>query len=1053
MVFQPANWAESFNITVDNTKINEDLENFPVLVTLTSGTGQNGFDASNIFDAFSDNVPYDEYDSLIFRMLVDSSNSKHTLRLDSGVSIVEPGPVGFDVQLDFDGSTRANMGLSNSADWVIEGSYTIEFFMRSVNSSVFDIIAFGDTSADNLVIRFNDSYALWVYWDSTGSKYIRSGAVGDYSDGLWRHFALVREVQTFKFYVDGVEVGRNVAPTTLDTDLAAASSTIWEHTVGAAKGTATKNLDGSLAGIRISKTARYTEGFVPPIGPHVKDDFDALLIQDKVDYSNNKYDWKIFNNTTYPAAPFGSADGPFGRALYKLNNNGLYTEDNLDNFRIGINGDSFTIDAWMCADWLSVAYRHVICGLGGASATWSTNGYNYWCGITSTNDMCFYIWDGATSYTGLTLDLASDIRINTWNHYAIVNDKDLGLLTFYFNGRKLGTTTAVTGYVSAATRFCVGITNDLSTSYSTRGGIAELRVSPGAVRWVDEFEPPKSPYGDSWHNRKKIAVTTTISGVETELYAEIQDWHDGIYITHHVPQNNGTWVNSTTEYSSSYYNYYAVNQYKAMYDSWSTNAWLSNSTAGYYDQKFNIDYGRPVIADRVYLENAHAAGSSYWKGIKNFKVYGTNSSAAFANVTYDDLTSLVELGSFRAAPHQAVNTSNATFYYLANNGVAYRYYVLRIADNFDFTQYMAIRHIAMQEKRKEANLWVKIPEVSSVSGTQLTVYYDKTQDDNIYQIGDSRDDVSNYVWDSDFVGVWHMAQVSMATTPFTTDAIIDSTVNDTHLTTYGNMYQYQFANVVGKIGQTYHFDGSNDYAQSTITPPTVYDTGITFETIVFPFNTDVDTVMTVGTTDYNAICVVTGPVNNFYYSSNGSTWTTLENVSTSAHEYSYRAFAIDDSSWRMYSDTTSLSGTDSGPPSINVNTIKLAKAYSAGTYYWGSLSEARISKTARSDAWLKATYYSNYNDLLTYEVGQIVPYTSYIFSGTVEDYSGYLADIPVRLYRRSDGQLISETTSTASGTFQLLAEDEVEHYITAFNPNTGVNAVIYDWITPSGVIL
>jgi len=55
--------------------------------------------------------------------------------------------------------------------------------------------------------------------------------------------------------------------------------------------------------------------------------------------------------------------------------------------------------------------------------------------------------------------------------------------------------------------------------------------------------------------------------------------------------------------------------------------------------------------------------------------------------------------------------------------------------------------------------------------------------------------------------------------------------------------------------------------------------------------------------------------------------------------------------------------------------------------------------------------------------------------------------IAVRLYRRTDGELIDSTTTIAGGIFELESSyDGEDHYIVALYTMSGTNALIYDWI-------
>ena len=53
----------------------------------------------------------------------------------------------------------------------------------------------------------------------------------------------------------------------------------------------------------------------------------------------------------------------------------------------------------------------------------------------------------------------------------------------------------------------------------------------------------------------------------------------------------------------------------------------------------------------------------------------------------------------------------------------------------------------------------------------------------------------------------------------------------------------------------------------------------------------------------------------------------------------------------------------------------------------------------------------------------------------------------------TDGDFIREDITTSSGTFELIVPNQDEYYVTALNPNTGTNAIIFDRVTPSGILM
>jgi len=167
------------------------------------------------------------------------------------------------------------------------------------------------------------------------------------------------------------------------------------------------------------------------------------------------------------------------------------------------------------------------------------------------------------------------------------------------------------------------------------------------------------------------------------------------FVADYPPSYSSTYVKATSTASSYYYPWFATDPSTSLTGSYTYNAWLS--VAGTLtNQKFNIDIGSANVLERIYLENVHDSGGSTDRGIRNFSVYGTNSSTAFDNRTYSDTTNLTLLGTFEAQPHVASDVSDPQYFLVDAQGVAYRYYVLRIANNWGSTYSMGIRHIELQ---------------------------------------------------------------------------------------------------------------------------------------------------------------------------------------------------------------------------------------------------------------------------------------------------------------------------------------------------------------------
>jgi hypothetical protein len=75
--------------------------------------------------------------------------------------------------------------------------------------------------------------------------------------------------------------------------------------------------------------------------------------------------------------------------------------------------------------------------------------------------------------------------------------------------------------------------------------------------------------------------------------------------------------------------------------------------------------------------------------------------------------------------------------------------------------YAEIEHFDFDAKK--AHYWIKAPTLSSGTNQVFYLYYDSTQLDNDDYIGDVGDVVAQSVWDSNFVGVWHLGESTVFT--------------------------------------------------------------------------------------------------------------------------------------------------------------------------------------------------------------------------------------------------------------------------------------------------
>jgi len=157
-----------------------------------------------------------------------------------------------------------------------------------------------------------------------------------------------------------------------------------------------------------------------------------------------------------------------------------------------------------------------------------------------------------------------------------------------------------------------------------------------------------------------------------------RDYADN-YSPNFLPRNSATYALATSE-TAGYEAFEAVNRSNLVVAGAVNGAWLSASSSN-ANQKFNVDLGSAKIIKKLALDNyINGTSTDTDIGIQNFLVYGTNNSAAFNNTTYANTADLTLLGTFAATEHIAIQNSDVQVFDLTNS-VAYRYYVVRVADN------------------------------------------------------------------------------------------------------------------------------------------------------------------------------------------------------------------------------------------------------------------------------------------------------------------------------------------------------------------------------------
>jgi hypothetical protein len=160
------------------------------------------------------------------------------------------------------------------------------------------------------------------------------------------------------------------------------------------------------------------------------------------------------------------------------------------------------------------------------------------------------------------------------------------------------------------------------------------------------------------------------------------------------PAQNGDAVKATSYYSNQFYPYFSCKCYPSLIGAWQNNQWLGATAS---NQRLHIDLGSAQIVKRIYYENAHSTGAVTGAGAKTFTFWGSNTAGAFAELTYGVDTNWTELTVSQNTFDEHTGSDVADPKYITvTNSTAYRYYAVKIADNYGNATYLGLRYLELQ---------------------------------------------------------------------------------------------------------------------------------------------------------------------------------------------------------------------------------------------------------------------------------------------------------------------------------------------------------------------
>lgn len=272
---------------------------------------------------------------------------------------------------------------------------------------------------------------------------------------------------------------------------------------------------------------------------------------------------------------------------------------------------------------------------------------------------------------------------------------------------------------------------------------------------------------------------------------------------------------------------------------------------------------------------------------------------------------------------------------------------------------------------EEAVLWVSSSglELASGADTTLYLYFDSAQSDNSSYVGVVGSTPGQAVWDSNYVGVWHLSEDPSGTAP----QMKDSTSNGNDGTSNGTMTSGDL--VAGQVGDGLDFDGSDDYIgcgdidvhnNNSYTVEVIVDGAAQSDKRFFSESSsvDADPFFGIGTTNNSPY----QKARVYIRDDDGTERLDAESIDTIADGSPHYLAWKDNNSTYTFRIDEAASGTGSytkNTKATNQTDIARHGIGGGGSYFAGIIDEVRLSTVARSDAWLKATYYALFDDFIT----------------------------------------------------------------------------------------
>jgi len=436
--------------------------------------------------AIAANDPYFMYNSLLLpgngtnlaqnNTFLDGSTNNFTVTRNGNTTQGTFSPYGSNWSNYFDGTGDYLSAPSNAAFALGTGDFTAEcwFYGTTLNAS---------TQQTLINIGGSGGFIFSLY---TNKIHIAQAGVVDLTDftttlvnNRWYHIAMVKASGSIRAYIDGVQQSTAYSDST--------SYTATGITAIGAQFNDTILFTGYISNARVVKgTAVYTSTFTPSTTPLTAIAGTSLLTCQSnrfIDNSTNAFAITVNGNTNIqrfspfePTAEYSSST--IGGSGY-FDGTGDYLTIARSNLLIPVANENFTIESWV---YLTQAADQQIVGFHtqGVSSDWVMS-------ISSTNYPTFYI-----SATATTMTSSIAVRLNTWNHIAVVRT-NTNTITLYVNGVAGATTTTTSTMVGNGSNPLTIGSDYNGVTWRYMGYISDIRIVKGTGVYTSAFTPPTAP--------------------------------------------------------------------------------------------------------------------------------------------------------------------------------------------------------------------------------------------------------------------------------------------------------------------------------------------------------------------------------------------------------------------------------------------------------------------------------------------------------------------------------------------------------------------------------